>query len=122
MPSIGLFTVSADGRRFYLKDAMGIVCVFNRQGQLIARFESPVPLDCVAVGPEGSIVSVGVCQPMVNLLVNKSGSPTRDTTDPNQVEGVWNDEAMEDEDADSISGFATDSDADDNTEPGNGSG
>jgi hypothetical protein len=29
---------------------------------------------------------------------------------------------MEDEDADSISGFATDSDADDNTEPGNGSG
>jgi RNA polymerase sigma factor (sigma-70 family) len=55
-------------------------------------------------------------------VVNKSGSPTRDTTDPNQVEEVWNDEAMEDEDADSISGFATDSDADDNTEPGNGSG
>jgi hypothetical protein len=75
---IGLFTVSADGRRFYLKDAMGIVCVFNRQGQLIARFESPVPLDCVAVGPEGSIVSVGVCQPIGKFAVDKEPSDNKE--------------------------------------------
>jgi hypothetical protein len=59
---IGLFAVSSDGQKFYIRDASGNLLVFDRQGKRVAEIPMPVPLDCVEIGPDGSIVTVGSCQ------------------------------------------------------------
>ena len=59
---IGLFAVSADGQKFYIRDASGNLLVFDRQGKRVAGIRMPAPLDCVEVAPDGSIVTVGSCQ------------------------------------------------------------
>jgi hypothetical protein len=59
---IGLFAVSADGQKFYLRDASGNLLVFDRQGKRVVEIPMPVPLDCAEVAPDGSIVTVGSCQ------------------------------------------------------------
>lgn len=59
---IGFFAVSADGQRFYIRDASGNLLVFDRQGKRVAEIRMPAPLDCAEVAPDGSIVTVGSCQ------------------------------------------------------------
>lgn len=57
-----IFAVSADGQRFYIRDASGNLLVFDRQGKRVAEIRMPAPLDCAEVAPDGSIVTVGSCQ------------------------------------------------------------
>ncbi len=95
---IGLFAVAPDGSRFYLRDGMGVVHVVNRSGQHVARLDVPIPLDCTAVGADGSIVSVGVCQSIElrrmesepsNSQTTEKSAPDAVVVDDNPSRRIW---------------------------------